>query len=195
MGIHNYSMCYLNHVENDGWSKSPSKTFENACRELIREKNYEHRDACSSEILPSPEAVLSAAGQLAAFMLIANKSGWSADLTQDSELLSLRDVKTQESSALLEAFNSGLFQGNRDCRIPIHRLLAEFLSGRYLNEEIQKKDGPSVRRVLALFMGHDGIPFPDLRGLAAWLAAFNADARTTLIHADPIAMAFQRRRE
>ena len=180
----------LKSVENDGWSKSPSKTFENACRELIREKNYEHRDACSSEILPSPEAVLSAAGQLAAFMLIANKSGWSADLTQDSELLSLRDVKTQESSALLEAFNSGLFQGNRDCRIPIHRLLAEFLSGRYLNEEIQKKDGPSVRRVLALFMGHDGIPFPDLRGLAAWLAAFNADARTTLIHADPIAMAF-----
>ncbi|MXY08077.1 MAG: hypothetical protein F4Y61_05455, partial [Rhodothermaceae bacterium] len=61
----------LKSVENDGWSDSPTKTFENACRELIREKNHEHRDARSSEILPSSEAVLSAAGQLAAFMLIA----------------------------------------------------------------------------------------------------------------------------
>ena len=179
----------LKSVENNGWSDSPTKTFENACRELIQEKNYEHRDARSSEILPSIERVLSAAGQLAALMLISNKSGWSADLTQDSELLSLRDVETQDSSVLLAAFNSGLFQGNRHCRIPIHRLFAEFLSGRYLAKKIQK-DRLNVRRVFALLMGHDGIPFPDLRGLAAWLAAFNADARTTLIHADPVAIAF-----
>ena len=179
----------LKSVENDGWSDSPTKTFENACRELIREKNYEHRDARSSETLPSLEKVLSAAGQLGALMLIANKSGWSADDARDSELLSLRDVEAQDSSVLFAAFNSGLFQGNRYRRIPIHRLFAEFLSGRYLDKEIQK-DRLSVRRVFALLMGHDGIPLPDLRGLAAWLAAFNSDVRTTLIHADPVAIAF-----
>lgn len=178
----------LKSVDSGGWSESPTKTFENACRELIREKNNEHRDARSSEILPTPEAVLSAAGQLAAFMLISNKSGWSADLTQYSELLSLRDVKTQESSALLEAFNSGLFQGNRDCRIPIHRLLAEFLGARYLDQKIQ--GGLSLKRVFALLMGDDGVPYSDLRGLTAWLASFNLLARETLIHKDPIAMAF-----
>lgn len=178
----------LKSVENDGWSESPTKTFENACRELIREKNHEHRDAASSAILPSLEAVLSAAGQLAAFMLIANKSGWSADVTQDSEILSLRDVKTQDSSVLLAAFNSGLFQGNRDCRTPVHRVLAEFLSGRHLDEKIQ--DGLSVRRVFALLMGDDGVPFPDLRGLTAWLASLNPRARENLIHKDPVAIAF-----
>ena len=178
----------LKSVENDGWSDSPTKTFENACRELIREKNYEHRDARSYEILPSLEAVLSAAGQLAAFMLIANKSGWSADLTQDSELLSLRDVKTQESAVLLEAFNSGLFQGNRDCRIPIHRILTEFLGARYLHQKIQS--GLSLRRVFALLMGDDGVPFPDLCGLTGWLASLNTRARETLIHKDPVAIAF-----
>ncbi|MXW83346.1 MAG: hypothetical protein F4X05_12895 [Rhodothermaceae bacterium] len=178
----------LKSVESGGWSESPTKIFENACRELIREKNNEHRDARSSEILPSPEAVLSAAGQLAAFMLIANKSGWSADLTQDSELLSLRDVKTQESSALLEAFNLGLFQGNRDCRIPIHRLMAEFLGARYLDQKI--RSGLSLRRIFALLMGDDGVPFPDLRGLTAWLASLNSRARETLIHKDPVAIAF-----
>ena len=178
----------LKSVENDGWSDSPTKTFENACRELIREKNYEHRDARSYEILPSIEAVLSAAGQLAAFMLIANKSGWSADVTKDSELLSLRDVKTQESSALLAAFNSGLFQGNRNCRTPIHRVLTEFLGARYLHQKIQS--GLSVRRIFALLMGDDGVPFPDLRGLTAWLASLNPRARKTLIHRDPVAIAF-----
>ena len=183
----------LKSVENDVWSDSPTKTFENACREFIREKNYEHRDARSSEILPSLEKILSAAGQLAALMLIANKSGWSADLTRDSEFLSLRDVEAQESSVLLEAFNSGLFQGNRDCRIPIHRILAEFLSGRYLNEKIQ--DGLSVRRLFALLTGDDGIPFPDLRGLTAWLASLNSRARETLIYKGSCCYSLQRRRE
>ncbi len=178
----------LKSVENGGWPDSPTETFKNACRELIREQNREHRDARSSETLPSLEAVLSAAGQLSAFMLIANKSGWSAYDTQDSEILTLQDVETQEPSALQAAFNSGLFQGSPDCRTPIHRLFAEFLSGRYLDEKI--RNGLSVRRVFALLMGHDGIPFPDLRGLAAWLAAFYPQARTTLIHADPVAVAF-----
>ena len=175
-------------VKNGGWSNSPTKTFENACKELIQEQNPEYHYARLPETLPKPEAVLSAAGQLSAFMLIANKSGWSAHDIQKSELLTLRDVETQDSSALLTAFSSGLFQGNPDCRAPIHRLLAEFLSGRYLDKKI--RNGLSVRRVLALLTGHDGIPFPDLRGLAAWLAAFNPEARTALIHADPIAVAF-----
>ena len=178
----------LKSVKNDGWSKSPTKTFENACRELIREKNHEHRDARSSEILPSSEAVLSAAGQLAAFMLIANKPGWSADLTKDSKLLCLRDVETVDSSALRAAFKSGLFQGNRDCRTPIHRLLTEFLGARHLHQKIQS--GLSLRRVFALLMGEDGVPFPDLRGLTAWLASLNPRARETLIHKDPVAIAF-----
>ena len=178
----------LKSVENGGWSNSPTKTFKNACLDLIREQNREHRDARSSETPLNSEAILSAAGQLSAFMLIANKSGWSAYDTQDSEILTLQDVGTQDPSALRAAFDSGLFQGNPDCRTPIHRLFAEFLSGRYLDEKI--RNGLSVRRVFALLMGHDGIPFPDLRGLAAWLAAFNPQARTTLIHADPVAVAF-----
>ncbi len=175
-------------AKNGGWSNSPTKTFENACDELIQEQNKEYHYGKSSEITPpSEQAVLSAAGQLSTFMLIANKSGWSAHDTQNSELLTLRGVEPRDS-ALRAALDSGLFKGNPDRRTPIHRLLAEFLSGRYLDEKI--RDGLSVRRVLALLMGHDGIPFPDLRGLAAWLAAFNPEARTALIHADPVAVAF-----
>ena len=50
--------------------------------------------------------------------------------------------------------------------------------------------GPGARCVLSLLLGHDGIPLPDLRGLSAWLAAVNPEARPTLIRADPVAVAF-----
>ena len=175
-------------VEADGWPDSPSKTFENACKELINERNREHRDARSSEILPNHDEILSASGQLSALMLLTNKVGWSVYDTEDSDILSFQDVSTKDSSALRVAFNSGLFQGNSDYRTPIHRILAEFLAARYLHNKIQ--DGLSVRRVFALLMGEDGVPFPDLRGLSAWLASLNPQVRKTLIHADPVAVAF-----
>ena len=65
---------------------------------------------------------------------------------------------------------------------------ARYLDDKIQDENIQKR--VSVRRIFALLMGYDGIPFPDLRGLTAWLAAFNSQTRETLIHADPIAVAF-----
>ncbi len=178
----------LTSLKNGGWPDSPTKTFKHACRELIRERNCEHRDARSSKILPTHEAILSAAGQLFTLMLIANQSGWSIDDTQVPGILSLRDVEIQDPSALRAALNSGLFKGPPDCRTPIHLLLAEFLSGRYLAGHIQ--DELSRRRILALLTGPDGVPFPDLRGLTAWLATFNPQARTALIPVDPVAVAF-----
>lgn len=183
----------LKSVKAGGWPSSPTKTFENACRELLGEPNSEHRDARSSEALPAHKDVLNAAGQLSALMLITNKVGWSADATEDHEVLSLRDLNTGDRLVLREAFESRLFEDGPSCRIPIHRLMAEFLGARYLdgiiqNEKIQNR--VSVRRIFALLMGYDGVPFPDLRGLTAWLAAFNSRTRAILIHADPIAVAF-----
>ncbi len=178
----------LRSVEGDGWPRTPTKMFENVCRELVREHNSEHRDARSPEALPSRKDVLHAGGQLSALMLITNKVGWAVDASESNEVLSSRDLDTDESRLLREALTSRLFKGSLSCRIPIHRLVAEFLGARYLNKKIE--NGASIRRVLALLMGEDGIPFPDLRGLTAWLAALNPRARGTLIHADPIAVAF-----
>ncbi len=176
-------------VETGGWPDNPSETFENACRVLVSEQNSEYRDVRSFDAqLPSLQAVLSAAGQLSALMLFANKTAWSVDNTNDPEVLSLRDVDYGERSALREAFDSSLFRGNLRCRTPIHRLLVEFLGAKYLAEKIQ--DGLMIQRVFALLMGHDGIPLPDLRGLAGWLAALAPETRKRLIKADPIAIAF-----
>lgn len=169
----------------NNWPYTPCEAFENACRELIREHNQQHLDARSFDLQPSLEEILNAAGELSALMLIAGKSGWTATFTDDTEILSLSDVKNPNR---LAAFDSAIFTDRRENRTPIHRLIAEYLGARYLDGKI--RDGLSVRRILTLLVGYDGIPLPDLRGLAGWLAAFNCRARETLIHTDPIAVAF-----
>ena len=175
-------------VEAGGWPDSQLKMLESTCRELIRERNNEHRDARSATSLQPREAILIAAGKLSAYMLIANKTGWTRDDADDSEILSMRDLECSQALSFQTAFDSRIFTGSPHSRIPIHRLIAEFLGARYLDKKIQ--EGLSVRRVLALLMEHNGILVPDLRGLAGWLATLNGQARAILIQSAPITVAF-----
>ncbi len=180
----------LNSVGAAGWPSSPSAAFESACQEHARERDNENRGARRGIARPSRDAVLSAAGELSALMLIAGKGGWTATDTDDPDILSLNEVEDGNRDTLLAALESGLFRGASTFRFPTHRLLAEYLGARYLDERIRARDGVTVRRTLSLLMGHDAIPLPDLRGLSAWLAAVNPQARPTLIRADPLAVAF-----
>ena len=180
----------LNSVQTAGWPDSPSAAFESACQAFARERNNEHRDARRGIARPSRDAVLSAAGELSALMLIAGKGGWTAADADDPDILSLNEVEGGNRDTLLAALESGLFSGPVTFRTPTHRLVAEYLGARYLDERIRVHDGVTVRRTLSLLMGHDAIPLPDLRGLSAWLAAVNPQARPTLIRADPVAVAF-----
>ncbi len=184
----------LGAVKSGGWPGSPRAAFENACRELAKERNPEHRDASRQDVQPSRDAVLLAAGQLSALLLLTGKQGWTAADTDDSDILSLRDVDDavdgEDRHALLVALDSGLFAGAASARTPVHRLVAEFLGARYMDERVRAPQGTAVRRVLSLLLGHDGIPLPDLRGLSAWMASLNPEARTVLIRGDPIGVAF-----
>ena len=180
----------LDSVETAGWPDSPRAAFARACQELARERNSEHREARLRIAGPSRDAVLSTAGKLSALMLIAGKGGWTATDSDDPDIISLNEVEGGNREAMLAALESRLFSGVSTFRTPTHRLLAEFLGARYLDERIRACDGVTVRRTLSLLMGHDAIPLPDLRGLSAWLAAANPQARPTLIRADPVGVAF-----
>ena len=180
----------LRSVEADGWPETPGAAFEGACRELARERNLERRDARRSVAQPSRNAVLSEAGRLSALMLIAGKGGWTTADSDDPDVLSLSWVNGGDRDALLAALDSRLFRGPSTRRVPAHRLVAEFLGARFLDERIRACDGVTVRRVLSLLTGEDGIPLPDLRGLSAWLAAAHPRARASLIRSDPVAVAF-----
>ena len=187
----------LDAVESSGWPDSPRAAFERACRELARERNPEHRDAHQGSMQPPQDALLRAAGRLSALLLLTDKGGWSATDTDHPDILSLRAVDAEDDheatggrEALLAAVDSRLFSGTSAARRPTHRMFAEFLGAGYLDHHIRAAGGPGTRRVLSLLLGHDGVPLPDLRGLCAWLAALNPDARSFLIRADPISVAF-----
>ncbi len=171
-------------IKSDQWPSTPTKMFENACHELLK---HSHGD-CLSKRLPDQESILNAAGQLCTLLLIANKMGWSVESTENQDVPSLEDLNHENSELLHQALKSPLFQGIASSRSPIHRLVAEYLGARYLDQIIQ--NGMSVRRILAQFIGFDGVLFSDLQGLIAWLAAFNSQIRSTMIQWDPMALAF-----
>lgn len=173
-----------------GWPDTPGAAFESACRELAKEPNLEHRDARRPAAQPSRSAVLREAGRLSALMLIAGEGGWTASDSDDPDVFSLSQVDGGDRDALLAALDSQLFRGPSARRVPAHRLVAEFLGARFLDERIRACDGVTVRRVLSLLTGEDAVPLPDLRGLSAWLAASHPRARASLIRADPVSVAF-----
>ena len=170
------------------WPDISSNLLEIACHELIQDGLQEYHDTDLMHQLQSDDSILTLAGKLCAFMLITNKSGWSSTATDNSEILSIRDIEGDQDLSIQEALNSRIFQGASHFTIPAHRLVAEFLGAYYLSRKIE--NGASVRRVLALLMEHDGILLPDLRGLAAWLATLNQQARSILIQTDPVTIAF-----
>ena len=173
----------------DQWHERPASIFQAACNELVKERNQEY-DVTHGSTLPLPDydTILKDAGKLCVLLLMANKMGWAMGVHEDSDLLSLRDIKDSNDFTLRFALNSALFEGTPECRTPTHRLLAEFLGAQYLHDRIQ--DGISIQRIFSLILSPDGIPFADLRGLAAWLTSLNQKARSVLIRADPIAVAF-----
>jgi len=175
---------WLTSIKNEVWPNTKSKILESACQALIREQ----ADVNSSELPLFWEEVLNAAGLLFATMLIANKSGWARNETNDSEVLSLCDLESPQDVALHTAIKSKIFEGPSTCKLPSHRLIAEFLGARYLNQKIQ--DGRKVRRVLALLMRRHGDLMPDLQGIAAWLGTLNDQARTILMNIAPNALAY-----
>ncbi|MDE2835551.1 MAG: hypothetical protein OXM02_13700 [Bacteroidota bacterium] len=172
----------LKSVEADGWPSSPTAAFETSCRILLQERIATHLGDRHSG--PSEEAVLDAAGELFALMLITGKAGWTEAAAGDRDMLSLEEVNGSEAHR--RALKSRLFKGP----VATDRFVAEFLGAKFLNSRIRNCEGVTLRRVLSLLMGHDAVPLTHVRRLAAWLASLNANARRILIRADPIAIAF-----
>ncbi|MCY4232795.1 MAG: hypothetical protein OXE59_03495 [Bacteroidetes bacterium] len=179
----------LNSIKGGCWWSTPLDIFEKACSQLINEPDFRDDYPLRSERQAlCLNTILHHAGFLCALLLIHNKTGWTFKGNCKQDFLSLSDLVDEDYPTMCTVLESGLFKGDLHCRFPIHRLIAEFLGARYLNEIIQQ--GLGWRRVLSLLMDANGIPLQDLKGLIAWLASFNSDVRSSLIRSDPFALAF-----
>lgn len=166
---------------------SRAGVYELACRKLVRERNTEHQTARRSHA-QSDDALLDAAGFLGAVQLLAGLAGITLDENTEGEGYAvLRDLTAPATLPLQAATGTRLFQRGDDeqRRVFVHRSIAEYLGARYLKERIDI-GGLPVGRVIALLVGEDGGVVPELRGLAAWLAAHCRTAREALIDRDPL---------
>lgn len=167
--------------------RSWREAFERWCRRLIVERNPQHR------IRPAKtheaEALLDAAGDLSARLLLCGASGFALPPeVGGDDFLAVGDEAAEPGNRHRVALASRLFAGGTPSRVePAHRRVAEFLAARYLARLVDS--GFPRLRLLAVLTGSDGVPPSSLRGLAAWLAALSPPLRSRLIAADPYAIA------
>ena len=163
------------------WPSTRMEIFERSCRALAKESNAEH--LLATRIRVSEAEALEVAGRLCAILLLTGAAGYdqngrSADL---APLLALRRPKQEMLRAVCR---TSLFDMRDGCAAPRHRQVAEFLGGRYLAIEVDR--GLRVGRALALLTGFDGGVVSELRGLAAWFAAYSREGRLETVERDPL---------
>ena len=182
------SLRMLVAATRDGeWPEDRRGTLALACRRLAREWNDQHRAAHRGHNMPA-ERILTAAERLSALILLSERDHASLDPADHSGCIDPDDIVGADSPALMRAVKSNLFEGRGDGRFsPVHHQVSEFLAARFLHDRIES--GLPARRVLALMTGHDGIVVTRLRGLAAWLAAFDPASRSALVETDPVGVA------
>ena len=169
-----------------GWPASRTETFEMACCAMAREQNEEHRFGSKQWSL---DELLEAAGQICAALLITGSAEVSLGFDgPNTDHLPLDSLGAPSVDVAKAAVSTRLFRGTQERRFaPTHRHVAEFLGARYLASRIE--DGLSVRRVLSLICGSDGIVVNEMRGLSGWLAALCPRSRDLLLEQDPVGVA------
>ena len=166
-------------TRGDGWPQGLRETYELACRSLTQSQCRHPSDV---------NRTLAAAGHLSALLLLSDKEGLANDQTGDPDTLCLQDIEGGDPPTRLSALHSNLFTRRAGSRfVSKHQHLAAFLAARFLHRCI--KQGVPVGRVLSLMSGQDGVVVTELRGLSAWLAAFNRSARESLMSTDPVGIA------
>ncbi len=172
-------------VGGNEWPQSRKEIYEMACRQLVSEKNPEHRQAKRDKSL-SADTLLDAAGCLCAIHLLSGIAGFALDEdVADNQHYNWKEL-TAHGLPLLAALKTNLFQrDDEEQRIPIHRSVAEFLGARYLAKLVES-NGLPFGRILALMTGEDGGVVPDLRGLMAWMSVHCHTGRPVLIERDSL---------
>lgn len=170
-------------VGGSEWPQSRKEIYEMACRQLVGEKNPEHRQAKRDK---PHSALLDAAGHLCAIHLLSGIAGFALDEdAADSQHFNWNELAAHDLP-LLAALKTNLFQSDGEALlIPVHRSVAEYLGARYLTVLVENSGLP-FGRILALMTGEDGGVVPDLRGLAAWLSVHCRFGRAVLIERDPL---------
>lgn len=175
-------------IREEHGPKNRTDVYRLACETLAQETNRRHRDAQRNNPTETA-AILQAAGQLFAVLLLAGKSGIARDQdASNSEFPTLQQLLPADTTTATKALQSALFipaESHDERLLPCHRSVAEHLAADWLGKRLDSNELP-LGRLLNLLLGCDGGVVADLRGLFAWLAQCSALARPRLIDIDPL---------
>lgn len=167
------------------WPNTKHAIYQKASVVLSEEPNLDHADSPRSNFLT--EDLIESAGELYAYMLIANGQGFITYESDESGIISLPVLSIKKDQPHYAALRTRLFNPISHHRYsPIHRSVAEYLAAKYLAKKL--KQGLSLRRCFALITGFDGEPVAALRGLYAWLGTLTDKARIKVIETDVLGL-------
>ena len=173
------------------WPSSRDETYRLACQALVQEENRKHRDQTRFQPVLK-NALLEAAGQIFATLLLADKSGVALDPTaQNDRFPVLLDLELRSPERAATALETALFvpsTSNDQQLEPTHRSVAEYLAAEWLGNQIDSRGFP-LKRLLNLMLGFDGKAVAGLRGLYGWLTLKSLKAQHWLIKNDPLNVA------
>jgi hypothetical protein len=179
-----------------GMPTSRRDLYEEGCRQLAAES--EHRQESRLAGALSSDQRLAIARRIAALTLLTNHrqiffgkdEGDSTEADILSDVIadgSPEPVKTlsvaSSTEAVQDALRAGLFKYGGEKRLGwAHQSYAEYLAATYLTAH-----GLSWVQVRSLFLDPgDGNVIPQLRGIAAWMAALDREAFEALVTIDPL---------
>ncbi|KZK84127.1 hypothetical protein PsW64_01797 [Pseudovibrio sp. W64] len=171
-------------IQRDGWPRTKSELYQNACESFADEHNEIHRSLNSMR--PNRETILSTAGFICSQLLLSGQRGLNIDGQDDefhARLVEFED-ETTNAKNIKAAISTPLFRSSRPNKIePCHRTVAEFLAAKWLSERL-RTGTLSIRRLETLLCKNGNVP-RSLRGIHAWLATLDRSLTSRLVPNDP----------
>lgn len=179
-------------VQKDDWPESRSATYAAACNLLVREHNRVHQMSRTIRHSTSAEKLLSAAGKLAAVMLLSNSSAIQvgAGDTPGNGVFHIDDFPSGlnvDKAVAMAALDTKLFSADGDLRMPVHRTVGEYLAGRAIGGLVTR-EGLPLQRVIAVMSIAGAQTVDALRGVYAWLTLSCVKDRELLAAHDPLGL-------
>ena len=161
----------------EGWPKSRREIFELACHKMACETNDAHESVRNES--------LHAAGYLCAIQLISGIAGFATSAGAEQDDYPQLPACNGHTDHLKDALRTRIFVPAGPRFVPVHRHIAEYLAALYLRGKV--RSGLSIRRVLALLTGFDGMVVGKMSALCAWLATHcTTDNRAAAMLVNPL---------
>lgn len=178
----------FNSKETINFFESKTRIFEQAVREFALEQS---EDRSTKHFVLSLEEKINYIENIFAVLLLSGSVGISIQERDESQdYPRLQTIIANPNTN--EVLNNALFKpqsSQKEIYIPIHRIIAEYSTAKFLKKELEKKSDPlSLLRLLAI-IAPNGVVRNELRGMFGWLATLCSESvQLRLLEIDPYAV-------